>query len=64
MNVIVDREKGLLELEQRIKELKSQVAHQPVDMSAPMSSRLPVVRVADLVRAVKRAGWMEIRTNA
>ncbi|MBV9409694.1 MAG: acetyl-CoA carboxylase carboxyl transferase subunit alpha, partial [Candidatus Eremiobacteraeota bacterium] len=34
MNVIVEREKGLLELEQRIAELKSQAAAQPVDMSA------------------------------
>ena len=34
MNVIVEREKGLLELEQRIAELKSQAAQQPVDMSA------------------------------
>jgi len=34
VNVIVEREKGLLELEQRIAELKSQAAQQPVDMSA------------------------------
>ena len=34
MNVIVDREKGLLELEQRIAELKAQASHQPVDLSA------------------------------
>ena len=34
MNVIVEREKGLLELEQRIEELKSHAAQQPVDMSA------------------------------
>lgn len=34
MNVIVEREKGLLELEQRIAELKAQAAQQPVDMSA------------------------------
>lgn len=33
MNVIVEREKGLLELEQRIAELKAQAAQQPVDMS-------------------------------
>ncbi|MBV8368901.1 MAG: acetyl-CoA carboxylase carboxyltransferase subunit alpha [Candidatus Eremiobacteraeota bacterium] len=34
MNVIVEREKGLLELEQRIDELKLHAAQQPVDMSA------------------------------
>ena len=34
MNVIVDREKGLLQLEQRIAELKQQAANQPLDMSA------------------------------
>jgi acetyl-CoA carboxylase carboxyl transferase subunit alpha len=34
VNVIVEREKGLLELEQRIAELKAQAAQQPVDMSA------------------------------
>jgi acetyl-CoA carboxylase carboxyl transferase subunit alpha len=33
MNVIVEREKGLVELEQRIAALKSQAAQQPVDMS-------------------------------
>ncbi len=33
MNVIVEREKGLLELEQRIAELKAQAAQQPVDMT-------------------------------
>ena len=33
MNVIVEREKGLLELEQRIRELKTHAAQQPVDMS-------------------------------
>jgi len=34
VNVIVEREKGLLELEQRIDELKLHAAQQPVDMSA------------------------------
>jgi acetyl-CoA carboxylase carboxyl transferase subunit alpha len=34
VNVIVEREKGLLELEQRIAELKAQASQQPVDMSA------------------------------
>ena len=38
MNVIVEREKGLLELEQRIEELKAQAAHQPVDMSAEITA--------------------------
>ncbi|BDE06952.1 acetyl-coenzyme A carboxylase carboxyl transferase subunit alpha [Vulcanimicrobium alpinum] len=33
MNVIVERERGLLELEQRIAELKAQAAQQPVDMT-------------------------------
>jgi acetyl-CoA carboxylase carboxyl transferase subunit alpha len=33
VNVIVEREKGLLELEQRIAELKAQAAQQPVDMT-------------------------------
>jgi acetyl-CoA carboxylase carboxyl transferase subunit alpha len=34
VNVIVEREKGLLQLEQRIDELKAQAAQQPVDMTA------------------------------
>jgi acetyl-CoA carboxylase carboxyl transferase subunit alpha len=34
VNVIVEREKGLLQLEQRIAELKAQAAAQPVDMTA------------------------------
>ena len=34
VNVIVEREKGLLQLEQRIAELKAQAAQQPVDMTA------------------------------
>lgn len=34
MNVIVEREKGLLELERRIEELRQANAQQPVDMSA------------------------------
>jgi acetyl-CoA carboxylase carboxyl transferase subunit alpha len=34
VNVIVEREKGLLELEQRINELKTHAAQQPVDLSA------------------------------
>lgn len=34
MNVIVEREKGLLELEKRISELRAVNAEQPVDMSA------------------------------
>lgn len=34
MNIIVDREKGLLELEKRIEELRAVNASQPVDMSA------------------------------
>jgi acetyl-CoA carboxylase carboxyl transferase subunit alpha len=34
VNAIVEREKGLLELEQRIAELKAHAAQQPVDMSA------------------------------
>ncbi len=34
MNLIVEREKGLLELERRIDELREANAHQPVDMSA------------------------------
>ncbi len=34
MNVIVEREKGLLELELRITELKEQAAQQPLDMSS------------------------------
>jgi len=33
VNAIVEREKGLLELEQRIAELKAQAAQQPLDMS-------------------------------
>ncbi|HTW83178.1 MAG TPA: acetyl-CoA carboxylase carboxyltransferase subunit alpha [Candidatus Sulfotelmatobacter sp.] len=38
MNVIVEREKGLLELEQRIAELKAQAAQQPVDMTAEITA--------------------------
>jgi acetyl-CoA carboxylase carboxyl transferase subunit alpha len=38
MNVIVEREKGLLELEQRIADLKAGAADQPVDMSAEISA--------------------------
>ena len=38
MNAIVEREKGLLELEQRIAELKAQAAHQPIDMSAEIAA--------------------------
>jgi len=38
MNAIVEREKGLLELEQRIAELKVQAAQQPVDMSAEIAA--------------------------
>jgi acetyl-CoA carboxylase carboxyl transferase subunit alpha len=34
VNVIVEREKGLIELEQRIEELKAHAAQQPVDMTA------------------------------
>jgi len=34
VNVIVEREKGLLQLEQRIAELKAQAAQQPVDMTS------------------------------
>ena len=34
MNIIVEREKGLLELERRIEELRAVNAQQPVDMSA------------------------------
>jgi len=38
VNVIVEREKGLLELEQRIAELKAQAAQQPVDMTAEITA--------------------------
>jgi acetyl-CoA carboxylase carboxyl transferase subunit alpha len=38
VNVIVEREKGLLELEQRIAELKAQAAQQSVDLSAEISA--------------------------
>jgi acetyl-CoA carboxylase carboxyl transferase subunit alpha len=38
VNVIVEREKGLLELEQRIAELKAQAAHQPVDLTAEIGA--------------------------
>ena len=37
MNIIVDREKGLLELERRIAELRDVNASQPVDMSAEIA---------------------------
>ncbi|HTA39190.1 MAG TPA: hypothetical protein VK760_08950, partial [Candidatus Acidoferrales bacterium] len=38
MNPIVDREKGLLELERRINELRSVNASQPVDMSPEIAA--------------------------
>jgi acetyl-CoA carboxylase carboxyl transferase subunit alpha len=38
MNLIVEREKGLLELERRIAELRSANANQPVDMSAEIAA--------------------------
>jgi acetyl-CoA carboxylase carboxyl transferase subunit alpha len=38
MNAIVEREKGLLELEQRIVELKAQAAQQPVDMTSEITA--------------------------
>lgn len=38
MNIIVDREKGLLELERRIAELRTVNASQPVDMSAEIAA--------------------------
>src|SRR5581483_170414 len=38
MNVIVERERGLLELEKRIAELRTANVNQPVDMSAEIGS--------------------------
>ena len=38
MNAIVEREKGLAQLEQRIAELKAQAAQQPVDMNAEIQA--------------------------
>lgn len=38
MNIIVEREKGLLELERRIEELREANAQQPVDMSAEIAA--------------------------
>jgi acetyl-CoA carboxylase carboxyl transferase subunit alpha len=38
MNAIVEREKGLLELEQRIADLKSHAAAQPVDLSSEIAA--------------------------
>jgi acetyl-CoA carboxylase carboxyl transferase subunit alpha len=38
MNLIVEREKGLLELERRIEELRSANAQQPIDMSAEIQA--------------------------
>lgn len=38
MNLIVEREKGLLELERRIEELRAANAQQPVDMSAEIAA--------------------------
>ena len=38
MNVIVEREKGILELERRIAELREVTASQPVDMSAEIAA--------------------------
>ena len=38
MNVIVEREKGLLELEQRIADLKSHAAAQTVDLSSEITA--------------------------
>jgi acetyl-CoA carboxylase carboxyl transferase subunit alpha len=38
VNVIVEREKGLIQLEQRIDELKAHAAQQPVDMTAEIAA--------------------------
>jgi acetyl-CoA carboxylase carboxyl transferase subunit alpha len=60
MNVIVEREKGLLELEQRIAALKSQAAQQPVDMSAVI--RELEAKYAEIQREVfgRMSAWQRV----
>ena len=50
MNVVVEREKGLLELEQRITQLKEHAAQQPVDMTAEI--RALEAKYAEIQREV------------
>lgn len=50
MNVIVEREKGLLELEQRIADLKAYSAHQTVDLSTEIGAL--VDKYAEIQREV------------
>ena len=50
MNLIVEREKGLLEIERRIQELREVNAHQPVDMSAEI--RALEAKYAELQREI------------
>jgi len=60
MNVIVEREKGLVELEQRIAALKSQAAQQPVDMSGVI--RELEAKYAEIQREVfgRMSAWQRV----
>ena len=50
MNAIVEREKGLIELEQRITALKTHAAQQPVDLTAEI--RALETKYAEIQREV------------
>ena len=60
MNVIVEREKGLIQLEQRIDELKAQAAQQPVDMTAEI--RALESKYAEIQREIfgKMTPWQRV----
>jgi acetyl-CoA carboxylase carboxyl transferase subunit alpha len=60
VNVIVEREKGLIQLEQRIDELKEQAAQQPVDMTAEI--RALETKYAEIQREIfgKMTPWQRV----
>ena len=60
MNVIVEREKGLIQLEQRIDELKEQAAQQPVDMTAEI--RALEAKYAEIQREIfgRMTPWQRV----
>ena len=60
MNVIVERERGLIQLEQRIDELKAQAAQQPVDMTAEI--RALETKYAEIQREIfgKMTPWERV----
>jgi acetyl-CoA carboxylase carboxyl transferase subunit alpha len=60
VNVIVEREKGLIQLEQRIDELKEQAAQQPVDMTAEI--RALEAKYAEIQREIfgRMTPWQRV----